>query len=442
MMNTKKLNLFLRANCKKSNLKRIKTISLLLLSLSIAACNDNASIKTKQEKPPENITKIEKEPIKPDKKNNLNPAQKAWLKKVKLGPYASETQDWEEIEAAAKKEGKVVIYSVSSRIFKIQEKFQDKYGIEIIAYDTPSDIQLEKLRRDRKQNIFQVDVLFNNDIADINQEFLPHNLIWNFVPDTVADDLNENEKNPVLVQRWTSRIFIYNNQQYPDGPPIDNIWDLTRPEWEGKFVLPDPIGTTTEANAIETILQHHQEMAAAYEAEFGEKLTISPELRQIMQKNPLLGEPNAGTEWLYRLIKNKPVLTQSGTRASDEVGYFKEPLGMTSFSKIRWVNQGKYQWQPLYNLKPIVGVAYPTTLTIADRAPHPNAAKLLIRFMMEEGFEPWNVTGDYAARQSIMEKQVKNSNIPKFDDLNIWSVDPEYIYENKYTYITLYRLLQ
>jgi len=442
MVNTKKLNLFLRANCKKLNLKPLQTISLLLLSLSIAACNDNANIETKQEKPQENITKVEKEPIKADRKNYLNPAQEAWLKKVKLGPYATETQDWEEIEAAAKKEGKVVIYSVSSRIFKIKEKFQEKYGIEIIAYDTPPDIQLEKLRRDRKQNIYQVDVIYNNDIADINQEFLPHNLIWNFVPDTVADDLNENEKNPVLVQRWTSRIFIYNNKQYPDSPPIDNIWDLTRPEWEGKFVLPNPIGTTTAVNAIETILQHHQEMAEAYEAEFGEKLTISPELRQIMQKNPLLGEPNAATEWLYRLIRNKPIFTTSSDEASDRVGYFKEPLGMTTFSKIRWVNQGKYQWQPLYNLKPIVGVAYPTTLTIADRAPHPNAAKLLIRFMMEEGFEPWNVAGDYAARQSIMEKQVKDFKIPKFDDLNIWSVDPEYVYDNKYTYITLYRLLQ
>jgi len=426
---------------KAKKIKQISVILIALISLSLVSCNDSNKIEPRLEKTQENHTDLEEEPIETDKINILNPAQKAWLKEAKLGPYATENQDWEAIEAAAKQEGKVVIYSISSRIFKIKEKFKEKYGIEIVAYDTLPDFQLEKLRNDIKQGNYQVDVLFNNDITLIKNEFLPQGLVWNFIPDTIADQLNANEKNPILVQRWTSRVFIYNNEQYPDGPPIDNLWDLTKPEWQGKFVMPDPIASTTAVNVIQTILEHPEEMAAAYQAEFGEELTISPELKEITRKNPLLGEANAATEWLYRLLKNKPVFTDSSDEASDDVGYFKEPIGMTTFSKMRWVNQGKYQWQPLYDLEPIVGVSYPTALMVADRAPNPNAAKLLIRFMMEEGFEPWNVPGDYAARQEIMEEQIEAFNIPNFDELKMWSVDPTYAYNNKYTYITLYRLL-
>ncbi|MEE8549456.1 MAG: ABC transporter substrate-binding protein, partial [Alphaproteobacteria bacterium] len=49
--------------------------------------------------------------------------QSEWLKKAQLGQFAPMKQDWKAIEAAARKEGKVVIYSVSSRIFKLQKKF-------------------------------------------------------------------------------------------------------------------------------------------------------------------------------------------------------------------------------------------------------------------------------------------------------------------------------
>ena len=424
---------------------KTKTLSYLvslLLLVSSTACQPSTETKQTSEKTEENITNIQINSFQTDLLSHLAPEQKEWLKQAKLGAYASHNQDWDEIEAAAKKEGKVVIYSVSSRIFKLKEAFKEKYGVEIVAYDTPSDIQLEELRRSHKQGIYKVDVLYNSDVSGIANEFLPHKLVWNFVPDTVSDGLKANEKNPMLVHRWASRVFIYNSEHYTNGAPIDNLWDLTRPEWKGKFVLPDLIQTATQAHVIQTILEHPEEMAAAYQEEFGEPLIISPELIEISQKMPLLGKPNAATEWLFRLLKNKPVFTESSDEASDDVGYFKESIGITTFSKMRWVKSGKYEWKPAYNLKPVFGVSYPTVLVIADRAPNPNAAKLLIRFMMEEGFQPWNVPGDYAAEQKIMEEQVKKFDIPSFDDLNMWTVDSSYVYDTKYTYITLYRLLQ
>ena len=131
--------------------------------------------------------------------------QEDWLKKAQLGPSAPGTQDWGAIEAAAKKEGKVVIYSVSSRIFKLQKKFKKKYGVEIEAYDIASGVQLEKFRREHRAGIYNVDVLFNNDTPLLVNEFLPQKRVWNFVPNSVVRFLDKNEREPFLTQRWSSR---------------------------------------------------------------------------------------------------------------------------------------------------------------------------------------------------------------------------------------------
>ena len=372
-------------------------------------------------------------------------AQMEWLKKAQLGQFAPKTQDWKAIEAAARKEGKVVIYSVSSRIFKLQKEFKEKYGVDIEGHDIASNIQLEKFRREHKSRVYQVDVLFNNETPLLLNEFLTRKLVWNFVPDSVADKLDENEKEPLLVQRWSSRILFYNATLHPDGAPIDNLWDLTREEWKGKLLMPNPLESSVQANVIQTILQHPDEMAAAYEQEFGKPVSYSKKVIKATKKNPLLGKPDAAKEWLYRLLKNKPILLRSTTKIFKSVGNVKQanpPLGISTFSKMRSNKKGVLNAQPAFNVKPVLGVSYPTVLVVADRAPHPNAAKLLIRYMMEDGFKPWNVPGDYAARSDVAKKQVAKFGLPPFEKVKMWPIDQSYVYDTKYTYLSLYLALK
>ena len=68
--------------------------------------------------------------------NKLPSADQEWAKKAKLGPYAEKGgPNWAEIERLAKKEGKVVVYSQSSRIKKAAKKFRKKYpGIEVVPF--------------------------------------------------------------------------------------------------------------------------------------------------------------------------------------------------------------------------------------------------------------------------------------------------------------------
>ena len=351
-------------------------------------------------------------------------AQTKWLKSSQIGPFAPATQDWAAIESAARKEGKVVIFSVSSRIFKIQKEFKEKYGVEIEGYDIHSDEQIEKFTREHQSGLHKTDVLFNNATSTLYGKLLPKQMIWNFIPDVSAPLLDENEKSPFLVQRWSSRVLIYNTALHADGPPVDNIWDLTRKEWKNKVMSPAATGSAM-ANTFQTILRHPQEMAAAYEKEFGKPVELSS------------GMQNAAEEWMLRFMKNAVVI-DSTTKIFKGVADVKQetaPMGITTFSKLRENKKGVYESSPVYGMEPIFGVGYPTVLVICDQAPHPNAAKLLIRYMMDEGLWPWSVLGDYAARSDMEAKQVKEFKVPPYSELKIWNADAEYIYKTSYDYM-------
>jgi iron(III) transport system substrate-binding protein len=159
------------------------------------------------------------------------------------------------------------------------------------------------------------------------------------------------------------------------------------------------------AKFLQTVLSHSDEMAATYEREFGEATTYSEDVLEAVIDNATIYEPTASMEWLYRFPHNEPVFLGSTTKIFKNVGDIAQanpPLGITTFSKMRKNKKGVYSAGSIYDLEPVFGVSYPTALTIADMAPHSNAAKLQIRHMMEEeGFKPWNEPGDYAARSSV-----------------------------------------
>lgn len=360
-----------------------------------------------------------------------NPAQQEWLKSAQLGPFAPATQDWKAIEAAARKEGKVVIYSVSSRIVQLQKEVKEKFGIEIVGYDMDSDAQIEKFTREHKAGVFQADILFNNDSGTMHGSLLPQKMIWNFVPETIAPYLDEDEKTPFLVQRWSSRVFIYNTALNPGGPPVDNIWDFTRNEWKGRILTPEPISAAM-SNAYQTILRYPEKMAAAYQKEFGQPIKLSANMK------------NAAEEWMLQFMKNSPVILESTDKIFEGVANVKQqnpPLGTTTFSKLRDVKKGVYEASPIFDLEPIFGVGYPTVLVICDRAPHPNAAKLLIWYMMTDGLRPWDVFGDYATHKEVQARQVKKFNIPPLSKVKLWKADPKHIYDTKFQFMQFYMSL-
>ena len=120
-------------------------------------------------------------------------------------------------------------------------------------------------------------------------------------------------------------------------------------------------------------------------------------------KEPVLDAdtPDAGWLWLKRFAQNGPVPEPGG----DEVdaafatpGMTESYLAFTSYSNYPDVQDGNLAFEPCWGVKPIIGVQSQSYLGILNQAPHPNAAKLFIRFIMNEGAEPWSKFGSYQAR--------------------------------------------
>ena len=351
----------------------------------------------------------------------VNPAVDAWLKAAELGPYAPAKQDWAAIEAAARKEGKVVVYANSSRIADVKKTFEAKYpGIIVEGSDLGGDDVLIKVREEQKAGAYVADVWFSSSASgDVVGDLLPKQWLWPFVPDSLVSVVDPEARNPLLVSRYGVRVLGYNSE-LNKSCPVSNFWELTEPAWKGKVHIEDPLNDASTMGILTTIASHAKEMAAAYKDRYG--------------KDPVLeaDTPDAGWLWVKMFAKNKPVMQPGGdevTAATASKGMKDNLIGFTSYSKYRNTQKGTIVWEPCIGLKPIIGVKTASYLAIVNRAPYPNAAKLFINYVSTdpEGFAPWNVVGDYSPRTDWASPK---GAIP-YKDLAqyAWSVDEAYVYK-------------
>lgn len=348
---------------------------------------------------------------------------------VQDAQIASAEEDWDAIYEAAKEEGKVVIYSLSSRIYDALEGFTEMYpGIDVEAIDMPDVEQIDKITREQNAGVYNADVLMLANGSTLLNELMPKGYVQNYVPSVLIDGVPTDEaiaedfQRPLLIHSMESKVIFYNTEVYPDGAPVDNLWDLTKPEWRGKVQMKDPMLTEENLNMLQTIVQHADEMEAAYELEFGKKLELSAEA------------DNAGEEFIKQLLENDIVLTSSDGDAAMAVGapgQSDPPLTLSvASSKIRYNDSKGAKLGVAWEVEPKVGITKANHLVMAANAPHPNAAKLIIRYMLgdangEGGMSPFNVPYGWASRSDVEPKGDLN-----LDELReyTWFLDYNYVY--------------
>jgi iron(III) transport system substrate-binding protein len=329
----------------------------------------------------------------------LTAEQIKWATAAELGPFAPKTQDWAAIEAAAKKEGKVVLYSNSSRWPDIKKTFEVAYpGVVLEGYDISTVDLIQKLQKEQQAGIYNADVILCGDYATLVTEMLnpPAKALWNFVPDELVALTEQTAREPLLYHRYGLTVFGYNTEVYKT-PPIKNIWDLTKPEWNGRIVLPDPQKVAMSLLALTIITKNADVMAKEYQTTFGKPIVLEA------------GVPNAGYQWIKDVLKNQPALTSSSGDVATAIGAKGQknpPVGFTTYSKIRNAQSGEIAFDAMFGMTPIMGFTEETALAIANQATHPNAAKLLIRWMQGDavggkGFVPFYLPGDYSIRKDV-----------------------------------------
>lgn len=391
-----------------------KILTLVLLLSFLVGCASPAPAATEPAKPAD--TAAPKATDVPPTDVPLT-AQEQWLKDNQLGTYDTGEQDWAAIEAAAKKEGSVIIYANSSKIAKAAELWTEMYpDIKIEGYDLGGDDVLSKVLGEQQSGLFVGDVWFSSGGAEVVGTVLPKNYIWRFVPAGLA--IPEELTQPLLISRFGTTLLAYNSE-LNEACPVSNLWELTQPEWKGKVVVEDPLNDSSTLSKLVTLTYHADEMKAAYVALYGEDPVLDADT------------PDAGWLWLKRFAQNAPIPQPGGDEVDSAFatpGMTENYLAFTSYSNYPDVQDGNLVFEPCWGAQPVVGIQSQSYLAVINQAPHPNAAKLFIRFVMNEGKDPWAKYGTYFA---LSDYEVPEGQLP-LDEIRkvTWLIAEQYAYDN------------
>ncbi len=342
-------------------------------------------------------------------------AEEQWLKDNKLGKYFTLDQDWAAIEAAAKKEGSVVVYASSSRIEDQMAIWKEVYpDIELQGYDTEG-IPTKMEEEHNAGNVIG-DVWFAGDNMTLMGTLYPKGMILPFIPSEFASALETSDSQPFAIQRYGGDVWMYNNQQNKTCP-ISNWWQIVDGSYKNKVYYEDPLAEADKISLFVTVIKHGDEMAAAYKDNAGKEWTTDVDYGPDTE--------NAGWLWVKKFAKSPSLVVMPG---GDEITEAMGTLDMTSpagignnsYSKVRDTLNGEVAMWACEGLKPVLGTSGTTTLGIAANAPHPNAAKLYIRFTLTpKGSEPWNVLGDWPGRTDLPAPE----GAPAFSAVGLWPDD-------------------
>ncbi len=346
-------------------------------------------------------------------------AEEQWLKDNQLGPYFTLDQDWAAIEAAAKKEGSVVVYAGSSRIEDQTAIWKEVYpDIELLGYDTEGIAT--KLEEEHNAGNEVGDVMFDGDIMSLSGILDPKGIVVPFKPSEFANVLPADD--PYAIQRYGGDVWMYNNEQNASCP-ITSWWQLVDGSYSNNVYYEDPLAEADKISLFVTTIKHGDEMAAAYKDYFGKEWTTDADYDETTT--------NAGWLWVKKFAKAPNLVVMPG---GDEILEAMGTLGMTdpagvannSYSKVRDTINGEIAVWACEGIKPALGTSGVTHLAIATGAPHPNAAKLYIRFTLTpKGSEPWNVLGDWPGRTDLPAPE----GAPAFADVGLWPDDGKMMFE-------------
>lgn len=319
----------------------------------------------------------------------------SFLFAISVAALAEDKFDEASLYEAGKKEKEVNIYSYSSRVFKFGKTFEKKYpGIKVNGFDIDSPEMVTKVLAEQAAKNYVADVIFLKDPATVVHELYNRKFVFGYVPSDLKKLISERYRKPLLVHHASVDALIYNNEKV-SAPPVDSLWDLTKAEWKGRFIFPDPLKMSEFVEVLGAIVAHSREMAAEYERVFGKKIKLSPRVE------------NAGYEWILRILKNDLIIMGSTNDVAKAVGLSDQanpPVGFTAFSRLRDKKKNpKLKFDVMYDVKPVMGISTDVVIGIVNQAKHPNAAKLLIHWMMGDekggqGYAPYYVLGNFAVR--------------------------------------------
>ena len=262
------------------------------------------------------------------------------------GPARAQ-DDWAKVADAAKKEGKLVIYtaSIGSVFHKaVIKSFEQKYGIAVELFEARASEVRERVRVEQSAGRFLGDVHHNGStttwLMNRDGNFQPHGPIpniKNIVPPYEADDI----RIPAEVISYS--LMINRNLVKPADEP--KSWkDILDPRWTGKILSDDY--RALGGGAVFFVVMHD----------------------------------TFGKEFLEKLATQKPVFSRDIQNSERRVARGEFPL----YIPFSLQDTNTLKGLPIKPIVPVEGRPYVRfDLAVLKNAPRPNAARLFMNFYLE-----------------------------------------------------------
>jgi iron(III) transport system substrate-binding protein len=264
-----------------------------------------------------------------------------------LGRSAWAQDDWAKVADAAKKEGKLVIYtaSIGSPSLKtVIKAFEQKHGVSVELLEARASEVRERVRVEQAAGRFLGDVHHNGStttwLMTRDGNFQPHGPlpnIKNIVPPYEADDIR-------IPGEVISYALMINRNLVKPGDEPKSWKDILDPRWTGKILSDD------------------------YRALGGGAVFF------------VVMYDTFGKEFLEKLATQKPVFSRDIQNSERRVARGEYPLylpfGLQDYNTLKGL--------PVKPIVPVEGRPYVRfDLAMLKEAPHPNAARLFMNFYLE-----------------------------------------------------------
>ena len=326
----------------------------------------------------------------------------ALLMSIALTPAAfAQSGDWKKVwddtVAAAKKEGKVVVVGSPDPVMRneIIPRFTKQFGIQV-EYVVGSSSQLAgRIATERQSGIYSVDVYLSGAGTTVTTLY-PNKMLDPLKPLLIHPDVTDGKKwkrgAPAFIDpegQYIMMLFstvndtLFINTDFVKPEEMRHVNDLINPKWKGKISSQDPRLGGSGAN---TAVHFYVGMGPEYvkKVYVDQQPTYSRDRRQM-------------TDWLAR--RTYPICLTC--RADDIKPLLKEGFKLHEVFDLEGI-------QNRVNSAPLL-------MTLANKAPHPNAAKVFVNWFA--GKEPLEIySRDYEAatlRTDVDESFLDPRMIPK-----------------------------
>ncbi len=315
--------------------------------------------------------------------------------------------DWERTLAEAKKEGKLVLLTGVGPAVRdsLSKAFTEATGVQIEFITGAGQQQIAKLAAERRAGLFTADAAIAGVNTPING-FKPAGFIVPLEPLLVLPEVKDPqfwlEKRLNFIDKegttltFTSMVgsnaLVVNTEGVGAGD-IKGYRDLLDPKWKGKVTLADPTVPGVGLRWFQVVSQ--KLMDTGYMRQFA-----TPDLSVVRDRRQ-------HAEWV--------------ARGKYPIGVAVEPSSLAEFEKAG---------VPLKRIIPVEGAWVAAgwgVVSVIDRAPHPNAAKSFLNWLLtREGQTVFSTSAGWASRRTdVPRDQFRPDEIPEpgkmyvGDDLDI-----------------------